>query len=59
MEEEGVADWTVSGKEIKGTRLSSDGSEDIILSSRDERGMPSIYATKSYTLSSEQRGSST
>ncbi|KAJ4193198.1 hypothetical protein NW755_003185 [Fusarium falciforme] len=58
MEEEGAADWRVSGKEIKGTRLSSDGSEDIILSSRDERGMPSIYVTKSYTLSSEQRGSS-
>ncbi|KAL2670664.1 hypothetical protein Neosp_014453 [[Neocosmospora] mangrovei] len=58
VEEEGAADWTVSGKEIKGTRLSSDGSEDIILSSRDERGMPSIYVTKSYTPSSEQRGSS-
>lgn len=58
MEEEGAADWRVSGKEIKGTRLSSDGSEDIILSSRDERGMPSVYVTKSYRLSSEQRGSS-
>ncbi|KAI8656867.1 hypothetical protein NCS56_01292100 [Fusarium sp. Ph1] len=58
MEEEGAADWRVSGKEIKVTRLSSDGSEDIILSSRDERGMPSIYVTKSYTLSSEQRSSS-
>ncbi|KAM0429638.1 hypothetical protein ACHAPT_006243 [Fusarium lateritium] len=58
MEEEGSTDWRVSGKELKGTRLSSDGSEDIILSNGDEQGMPSKYVTKNYMLSSEQRGSS-
>lgn len=46
------ADWRVSGKGIKGMRLSSDGSEHIILLNRDEGRMPSIYVTKDYTLSS-------
>ncbi|KAK7420375.1 hypothetical protein QQX98_002798 [Neonectria punicea] len=55
-EEVGQSQWQVSGKELKGTRLSSDGSEDIILSGGDGQDQsPAIHVTRRYMVSSEQK----
>lgn len=57
-EEVGQSEWQMSGKELKGTRLSSDGSEDIILSDGNEQGhSSSIHVTRNYMVSSEQKAS--
>ncbi|KPM36042.1 hypothetical protein AK830_g10521 [Neonectria ditissima] len=57
-EEVGQSEWQVSGKELKGTRLSSDGSEDIILSGGNEQShVSSIDVTRDHTRSSEQKAS--
>ncbi|KAF4981726.1 hypothetical protein FZEAL_2528 [Fusarium zealandicum] len=55
-EEEVKSEWRVSGKELKGTRLSSDGSEDIILERESELSRhSSIHVTKNYLVSSHPR----
>ena len=51
----GKSELTVNGKELTGTRLSSDGSEDIILSNESDDVSSHIRVTSGYKITREEQ----